>query len=63
MSSEPKIIDIKPKATDAERAAIVAACKLLWPGIATNVIIPAPSPRWRYAGRHWHKRPKYSGWR
>ena len=60
-----QILSITPEPTDAERAAIVAAVKALgseiWPdtGVAT---MPAPSPRWRYAGRPWRRRQSYGGW-
>ena len=60
-----QILSITPEPTDAERAAIIAAVEALgaeiWPdpGLAT---IPAPSPRWRYAGRPWRRRTRYGGW-
>ena len=61
-----EILSVTPEPTDAERAAIVAAVEALgpeiWPdsGAAT---MPAPSPRWRYAGRLWRRRQSYGGWR
>ena len=60
-----EIVSITPEPTDAERAAIAAAIEALrsaiWPhpGAATS---PAPSPRWRYAGRPWRRRTGYGGW-
>ncbi len=61
----PEILSITPAPTDAERAAIVAAVEAFGaelrprPAAAT---IPAPSPRWRYAGRPWRRRDNYSSW-
>ena len=65
-AGSPEILSITPEPTDAERAAIVAAVEALgpeiWPdsGAAT---MPAPSPRWRYAGRPWRHRHSYGGWK
>ena len=61
-----QIASISPEPTEAERAAIVSAIEMLhstiWPHpvAATS---PAPSPRWRYAGRPWRRRTKYGGWK
>ena len=61
-----EIVSITPEPTDTERAAIVAAIEALrsqlWPrrGAAS---MPSPSPRWRYAGRPWQRKPNYGGWK
>ena len=59
------IVSITPEPTDAERAAIVAAVEAfrseIWPHLAAATM-PAPSPRWRYAGRPWRRRARYGGW-
>jgi len=62
MTLEPGDLVVTPAATDDELAAILAAYEALWPktGEAT---MPAPAPRWRYAGRSWVARPHYGGWR
>ena len=61
-----KILSITPEPTDAERAAIAAAVEAfrseIWPHLAAATM-PAPSPRWRYAGRPWRIRQRYGGWR
>ena len=61
-----EIVSITPEPTDAERAAIVAAVEAfrseIWPHLAAATM-PAPSPRWRYAGRPWRRRLSYGGWR
>ena len=58
-----EILSIAPEPTDTERAAIVAAVEALqaeiWPHLRAA---PAPSPRWRYAGRTWKRRARYGGW-
>ena len=60
-----EIASITPEPTDAERAAIVAAVEALrseiWPHLSAATM-PAPSPRWRYAGRPWRRRARYGGW-
>ena len=60
-----EIRSITPEPTDAERAAIVAAVEAfrseIWPHLAAATT-PAPSPRWRYAGRPWSRRTRYGGW-
>ena len=60
-----EIVSITPEPTDAERAAIVAAVEAfrseIWPHLAATTM-PAPSPRWRYAGRPWRRRARYGGW-
>ena len=60
-----EIVSITPEPTDAERAAITAAVEALgseiWPHLAAATS-PAPSPRWRYAGRPWRRRTSYGGW-
>ena len=60
-----EIVSITPEPTDAERAAIVAAVEAfrseIWPHLAAATM-PAPSPRWRYAGRPWRRRHRYGGW-
>lgn len=60
------IVSITPEPTDAERAAIVAAVEAfrseIWPHLAAETM-PAPSPRWRYAGRPWRRRQSYGGWK
>ena len=60
-----EIVSITPGPTGAERAAIVAAIEGLhskiWPQL-TAATSPAPSPRWRYAGRPWRRRARYGGW-
>ncbi len=60
-----EVVSITPDPTDSERAAIVAAVEALrteiWPHL-TAAIMPAPSPRWRYAGRPWRRRAGYGGW-
>ncbi|MYJ80393.1 MAG: hypothetical protein F4046_01010 [Acidimicrobiaceae bacterium] len=59
------IVSVTPEPTDAERAAIVAAVEAfrseIWPHLAAATM-PAPSPRWRYAGRPWRSRQSYGGW-
>ena len=61
-----EILSITPEPTDTERAAIVAAVEALqselWPRLGAAAM-PAPSPRWRYAGRPWQTRQSYGGWR
>jgi hypothetical protein len=61
-----EIVSITPEPTEAERAAIVAAVEAfrpeIWPHPAAATL-PAPSPRWRYAGRPWRRRTSYGGWR
>ena len=63
------IVAAKPAATAAELAAVRAAYLQLWPtgehqyADAPRVTMPAPSPAWRYAGRHWSVRRHYGGWR
>ena len=60
-----EIASITPEPTDAERAAIVNAIEGLrseiWPHLVAATS-PAPSPRWRYAGRPWRRRTRYGGW-
>jgi len=60
-----EIVSITPESTESERAAIVAAVEALqselWPR-PNAAAMPAPSPRWRYAGRRWRRRPRYGGW-
>ena len=60
-----EIASITPEPTDTERAAIVAAVEALqaeiWPHLGAAAV-PAPSPRWRYAGRPWQRRARYGGW-
>ena len=60
-----RIVSITPAPTEAERAAIVAAVEALraevWPQL-NGATAPAPSPRWRYAGRPWQRRQSYGGW-
>ena len=62
----PEIVSITPEPTDSERAAIVAAVEALqselWPRLGAAAM-PSPSPRWRYAGRPWQRRPSYGGWK
>ena len=59
------IVSITPEPTDAEHAAIVAAVDAfrseLWPHLVAATS-PAPSGRWRYAGRSWRRRTRYGGW-
>ena len=61
-----QIASITPEPTDSERAAIVSAIEMLhsriWPHLVAATS-PAPSPRWRYAGRPWRRRTKYGGWK
>ena len=57
----PVGIDISPAPTEEELAAIMAAYEALWPKPSTSSE-PDVSPRWRYAGRWWSKRPRYGGW-
>ena len=61
-----EILSITPEPTDAERAAIVAAVEAfgseIWPHLVAATS-PAPSPRWRYAGRPWRRRHSYGGWK
>ena len=58
------VASITPEPTEAERAAIEAAVEALWPQLWTQPTLeaPAPSPRWRYAGRPWRRRSSYGGW-
>ena len=60
-----EIVSITPEPTDSERAAIIAAVEALgseiWPDPGTATV-PAPAPRWRYAGRPWRRRTRYGGW-
>ena len=60
-----QIVSITPEPTEAERAAIVAAVEALkaevWPQL-NGATTPAPSPRWRYAGRPWRSSQSYGGW-
>ena len=60
-----EILSITPEPTDAERAALAAAVDALgseiWPDLGAATA-PAPSPRWRYAGRPWRRRTRYGGW-
>ena len=61
-----EIVSITPEPTDAERTAIVAAVEAfrgeIWPDLG-RATMPAPSPRWRYAGRPWQSRQSYGGWK
>ena len=61
-----EIASITPEPTDAERAVIVSAIEGLhskiWPHLVAATS-PAPSPRWRYAGRPWRRRQSYGGWK
>ena len=60
-----EIVSITPEPTDAERAAIVAAIETLQSELRphpSGAAAPAPSPRWRYAGRPWQRRQTYGGW-
>ena len=61
-----EILSITPEPTESERAAIAAAVEALsgqlWPQL-NGAAAPAPSPRWRYAGRQWQRRRSYGGWR
>ncbi len=59
---KPGDLVVTPAATDDELAAIIAAYEALWPK-AGEATMPAPSPRWRYAGRPWVSRPQYGGWK
>ena len=65
-ASSLEILSITPEPTDAERTAIVRAIEALhskmWPDLVATTS-PAPSPRWRYAGRPWGRRPSYGGWK
>ena len=60
-----EIVSVTPEPTDTERAAIVAAVEALqdeiWPHLRAAAA-PAPSSRWRYAGRTWKRRARYGGW-
>ncbi len=64
-ASGPEVVSITPEPTDAERVAIVTAVEAfrseIWPHLAAATS-PAPSPRWRYAGRPWKRRTRYGGW-
>ena len=61
-----EIVSVTPAPTDDERAAITAGLAVLWPqlwpGASPPPAVPAPSPRWRYAGRPWRQRHSYGGW-
>lgn len=58
----PGDLTVMPAATDDELAAILAAYEQLWPDpVASDA--PARSPRWRFEGRPWTRRPSYGGWR
>ena len=60
-----EIASISPTPTEDERAAIEVAVATLWSQIQTQppvLTTPAASPRWRYAGRSWRRRPRYGGW-
>ncbi len=61
-----EIVSITPEPTETERASIVAAVEALqsdlWPRLSAAAM-PSPSPRWRYAGRPWQRRPSYGGWK
>jgi len=59
---EPGDLVVTPAPTSDELAAIIAAYEELWPAPA-EVAMPAPSPRWRFAGRPWVSRRHYGGWR
>ena len=54
-------IQVSPAPTEEELAAIMAAYEALWPKPSASSE-PEDSPRWRYAGRWWSKRPAYGGW-
>jgi hypothetical protein len=54
-------IEVTPEPTDEEMAAILAAYEALWPR-PEAAVTPDASPRWRFAGRWWVKRPRYGGW-
>lgn len=60
-TASPDAIVVRPEPTPDELAAILAAYEQLWP-TETSVTAPAPSPRWRYAGRPWTRRPTWRGW-
>ncbi len=60
--SSVRVAAITPEATEAERAAIVAAYEALWPEDHASDMAPAQPTRWRYSGRPWHHRPGYGGW-
>jgi hypothetical protein len=47
-------MDITPAPTDEEAAAIAAAIDAAWPRAVVGAA-PAPTPRWRFAGRWWTK--------
>jgi len=57
----PSDLVVTPEPTPEELAAIIAAYEQLWPRFETAPV--EPSPRWRYAGRRWARRPHYGGWR
>ena len=57
----PADLVVEPEPTPEELAAIIAAYEQLWPRFESAP--PKPSPRWRYAGRPWVRRPNYGGWR
>ena len=61
MAPDSALGGVSPAPTDEELAAILSAYEALWPrpSIASR---PDPSPRWRFAGRHWTPRPRYGGW-
>ncbi len=55
-------IDVSPEPTEEELAAILAAYEALRPQ-PDLAIVPARSPRWRFASRPWIRRSSYRGWR
>ena len=57
----PADLVVTPEPTAEELAAIIAAYEQLWP--RNESALAEPSPRWRYAGRPWLRRPHYGGWR
>ena len=59
---QPSDLVVTPRPSDDELAAIIVAYEELWPGVG-EAARPAPSPRWRYIGRPWVRRPQYGGWR
>ncbi len=61
MTADFTVERVNPTPTEEELAAILSAYEALWPAAAVS-IEAAPSPRWRYAGRHWSSRPRYGGW-
>jgi len=55
-------IDVSPEPTEEELAAILAAYEALRPQ-PDLAVVPARSPRWRFASRPWIRRSSYRGWR